>query len=393
MNDGHHPPGLWFVPGDAVLARAGGCILLSSAAKHDFLEALLEGLANAADGSHDFARLAEDALGSDAAWQAGEPLPAVVAIGPSPAGMTVTVSGTAWAEITTAHGVQRLEAGQPSLLLRCVLRSGVLAAHGGVDAERGRARTDRFSRLDAGTVRAGGFTYHPGARQDPVPARDEPDAARTGSSDTGAARPAPATAPPAAGDQPFEAVLLISDLAEEIDARPALPLLSSDLDGKPAANAPIIPGVYCKNDHFDDPAARFCAVCGISMNQLTLVPRPGHRPPLGMLVLDDGAVFQLDHDYVIGRDPALDASVAVGTARPLHTSDDAGTVSRVHARIDLDGWLVLVTDLGSTNGTRIRLPGQAADQLLAPRVPTAILPGSRIDLGARRIRYESHRGR
>jgi pSer/pThr/pTyr-binding forkhead associated (FHA) protein len=112
-----------------------------------------------------------------------------------------------------------------------------------------------------------------------------------------------------------------------------------------------------------------------------------------MLVLDDGAVFQLDHDYVIGRDPALDASVAVGKARPLRASDDAGTVSRTHARIHMEGWLVLVTDLGSTNGTRIRLPGQTADQALTPRIPAALLPGSLIDLGGRQLRYESHRGR
>jgi len=193
--------------------------------------------------------------------------------------------------------------------------------------------------------------------------------------------------------EPFEAVLLVGDPPEGIEARRALPMPAADPGGQAATDGPIVSGVYCKNGHFDDPQARYCAICGISMNQLTLVPQPGQRPPLGMLVLDDGAVFQLDRDYVIGRDPALDASVAVGKARPLRATDDAGTVSRTHARIQLDGWLVLVTDLGSTNGTRIRLPGQAADQALTPRVPAALVPGSLIDLGGRQVRYESHRGR
>ena len=87
---------------------------------------------------------------------------------------------------------------------------------------------------------------------------------------------------------------------------------------------PIIQGVYCKNGHFDDPEALFCAICGISMNQQTLVPRPGERPPLGVLLLDDGSVFQLDSDYVVGREPSLDGSVAAGKARPLRVADDVG---------------------------------------------------------------------
>ena len=127
--------------------------------------------------------------------------------------------------------------------------------------------------------------------------------------------------------------------------------------------------MYCKNGHFDDPEALFCAICGISMNQQTLVPRPGERPPLGVLLLDDGSVFQLDSDYVVGREPSLDSSVAAGKARPLRVADDTGIVSRVHARVQLDGWRVLVTDLGSANGTRVLLPGHPADQQLVPQVP------------------------
>jgi hypothetical protein len=156
---------------------------------------------------------------------------------------------------------------------------------------------------------------------------------------------------------------------------------------------PIIQGVYCKNGHFDDPEALFCAICGISMNQQTLVPRPGERPPLGVLLLDDGSVFQLDTDYVVGREPGLDSSVASGKARPLRISDDSGIVSRVHARVHLDGWRVLVTDLGSANGTRVILPGYPADQPLVPQVPLVLATGSQVDLGGRGFRYESHRGR
>jgi hypothetical protein len=157
---------------------------------------------------------------------------------------------------------------------------------------------------------------------------------------------------------------------------------------------PIIEGVYCKNGHFDDPEALFCAICGISMNQQTLTPGQGERPPLGVLLLDDGSVFQLDGDYVVGREPSLDSAVAEGRAKPLRIYDDSGIVSRVHARVQLDGWRVVVTDLGSANGTSVLLPGQQPPgQPLVPQVPVLLATGSQVDLGGRGFRYESHRGR
>jgi hypothetical protein len=198
--------------------------------------------------------------------------------------------------------------------------------------------------------------------------------------------------------QPFEAVLLLdAGRASGIESLARSPL-SKVKDIPPGSSSyvsagPIIQGVYCKNGHFDDPETLFCAICGISMNQQTLVPRPGERPPLGVLLLDDGAVFQLDSDYVVGREPSLDSAVAAGKARPLRVADDTGIVSRVHARVHLDGWRVLVTDLGSANGTRVLLPGQPADQQLVPQVPIVLGTGSQIDLGGRGFRYESHRGR
>jgi hypothetical protein len=53
---------------------------------------------------------------------------------------------------------------------------------------------------------------------------------------------------------------------------------------------------------------------------------------------------------------------------------------------------VLVADLGSANGTRVRLPNQA-DQQLTPRVPVRLVPGSHVDMGGAGFHYESHRGR
>ncbi len=209
--------------------------------------------------------------------------------------------------------------------------------------------------------------------------------------------PAPAGEAPPVSSEPFEAVVFGSPEAGHVDGGRREPL-SKARDLPPGsssyvAEAPIIQGVYCKNGHFDDPEALFCAVCGISMNQQTLVPRPGTRPPLGVLLLDDGSVFQLDRDYIVGREPGLDATVASGRSRALRIDDDSGIVSRVHAKIALDGWRVLITDLGSANGTRVKQSSQPADTQLQPHMPLVLTTGSQIDLGGRGFRYESHRGR
>ena len=423
--------GLWSMGGTGVLAREQDLVLLSSLADSGLVDKLLDLLAETADSGGDglqFARAVEDVLDADGAWrlwQEGHEGPALVAFGPVGQGLAITVTGTAWVAITTAARTQRMEAG-PSMLLHCLVGSPVQAVQGGLGTGPQEApHTDRFSRLDVGVVRAGGFSYHgahpaspaaepAAAAPEPVPPDSAPEPARhatpaepaadnppepavadphaTGSS------PAPAPAgedalPPGEAVQPFESVLLGGPAEAEAKERPPLPP-GADRP-RPADRAPApdeILGVYCKNGHFDDPEARFCAVCGISMNQQTLVPKPGARPPLGLLVLDGGAIFQLDTDYIIGREPTLDAAVAAGKARPLRIADSSGTLSRVHAKVELDGWRVLVSDLGSANGTEIRHPGGAAGQQLTPRVPVRLVPGTYVDLGGAGFHYESHRG-
>lgn len=219
----------------------------------------------------------------------------------------------------------------------------------------------------------------------------------------------PSSAPPApqpAGGfdpaAPFEAVLLIGDQAEVEDrSQTSGPLPPADVqpppgpvpaDGAEEADArPIVLGIYCKNDHFNDPRVPYCAVCGISMAQLTHVSRTGPRPPLGLLVLDDGATFRLDTDYVVGREPERDDAVLQGRARALRIDDPKGVVSRIHARIELDGWDVNVVDLASANGTHIAPPNSESWTRLEAHRKVTLTPGTRVVFGRRGFRYESHR--
>ena len=537
MNASVGRQGLWSLPGDGVLARQGDLILLSAIDERGLLDNLLGLLAKTSEVGGDgrrFVDAVEDLIEGDETWGAGdegEPGPAVIAFGPAGAGLAVTVSGTAWAEITTAHGTDRLVAAQPATVLRCVVGIPVYAVRGGLGVGRGGGdRTDRFSHLERGTIRAGGLSYHSGLTATPAavappgvaaseaappPAPDvaaldlagpEPAAA-----DAGAPAPAaeeagaweqpypvePPAAQPAGGEPPAawaeaaepqvaepavvepevaapevtepeaaEAAALEPEVLEteafepeameptalpeadqfhppteksqvpdhpptgksEIPDHPptgksripdfptaldeeqpaaavpvreatgaaGLPPLSSGEatpvdDADAAAGAPIVLGVYCKNGHFGDPNARSCVVCGVSRGRRGPAPQPGPRPPLGALVLDDNSALELSIDCVVGREPALDPSVAVGEAHPLAIADAA--VSRVHARIHLDGWQVLLIDLGSVNGTRIRLPGKRSEQVLEPNVPVPLQSGTRVLVGTQGFQYEAHRGR
>jgi serine/threonine protein kinase/pSer/pThr/pTyr-binding forkhead associated (FHA) protein len=157
---------------------------------------------------------------------------------------------------------------------------------------------------------------------------------------------------------------------------------------------PLVEGVYCKNGHFTDPEDRYCPVCGIAMAKTTKVRQKGKRPPLGVLVLPDGSVCQLDADYVLGREPTLDTSVADGRARPLRLAGAPEVVSPIHARVELDGWQVFICDLNSAHGTQIIPPGERVGTLLQPGVRAPLVAGAQIRLGGEYgLRYDSHRHR
>lgn len=107
-----------------------------------------------------------------------------------------------------------------------------------------------------------------------------------------------------------------------------------------------------------------------------------HAPslPLGptlQLERADGTREALNRPVLIGRSPA--ASGSASEARLITILDDPD-ISRTHLRIAVEGDAVVVTDLGSKNGSIITLPGAAPRKLRASE-PTVVLPGTLIDLG------------
>ncbi|MGH9277255.1 MAG: FHA domain-containing protein, partial [Acidimicrobiales bacterium] len=202
--------------------------------------------------------------------------------------------------------------------------------------------------------------------------------------------PPPPPPPPPAGS--FASVSL-SDAVEEpraplaIAGEPGAPIdevLGPETDGE------MVQGVVCSRGHFNDPSTAYCAVCGISMVHRTFNLVSGRRPPLGVVVFEDGATYNLDDGYVVGREPEGDDAVRAGRIRPLTIEDTNRTLSRVHAEIRLEGWEVQIVDRGSANGTFVARPKETAWAKLPAGEPTTITPGTRVRLGDHVFLFDSH---
>jgi hypothetical protein len=119
---------------------------------------------------------------------------------------------------------------------------------------------------------------------------------------------------------------------------------------------------------------------------------PGARPPVGLLVFDDGATYTVDAEYLMGRMPEADPRVASGALRSLALEDSSGAVSRVHAQIVVNGWEALLVDVGSRNGTFVSPPGEQGWTQLPAGETHLLVPGTRVRIGGRSFQFEAPNG-
>ncbi len=160
-----------------------------------------------------------------------------------------------------------------------------------------------------------------------------------------------------------------------------------------------IHGLLCPNGHINDPRLQFCARCGIRIDRMTGALVQGPRPPLGLLVIDDGATYVVSSDLLIGRDPEPTAerrggiaADGVGPLNSIRLADNSGAMSRAHCEIRLVEWDVRLLDAGSVNGTFVWLPGQQGWRRPAPGQDVPLVPGAQIRIGNRAMLFESPHG-
>lgn len=397
------------IAGNGVLARYGELVVLSSAPDdgHEVINQVLAAHLQVANTNPDGWALA-DAISNVLA--AAPVALDVVTVGPTHGAQGVSVFGTASVTVQTGDGELRIGLGGIRQGARAAL-PGELTSLRAVVGPDENGPAGEFPWTEHGVIQAAGVVFGTAVSaaapdapaqpapepplpplepplEPPLPPLDAP-AEPLVEAVTAPEEPLPSAFSPAhaapdapAADEPAEQVTLDKPTAADqpTQVQPAQ---------EPAPEGVQVLGVYCPSGHFGDPAAQFCATCGAPMPSQPSMLYPGVRPPLGVLVLEDGSVHSLDKDYVIGRDPQRDADVAAGSAYPLRIDDPDSALSRVHARIHLDNWTVTAVDLDSANGTGIWQPGDAQWTQLPAHQPVALRSGAQLGLGRSQVRYDS----
>lgn len=395
------------VPGDGVVLRSPGLTAVAFPAgeqHHALVNALLDVVRGAA-GQPDAGRKAARAVAGLLA--AAEDAPPLGLVGSDGEGLAVLLHGDVEFAYRDDSGDQTLSGRDAAAWLDRLL-PGVPEQWS--LARDGAGAADEWSDLQAGVARGDGVATGAAAPAPPAPPTDEP--APPAESDSAAVAP-PAPEPqvevavppppptPAVAPEPVPApdfvAISLRDEAEVEDApREPLPVAGADAPPPPPPEpdepeVPHVHGVVCARSHFNDPNSPFCASCGISMVQQTHNLVEGPRPPLGVLVLDDGSTYVVDRDIVVGREPDTDGGVADGTVRGIALPDPERAISRVHARVTLHEWEVRVADAGSANGTFVATRDATQWTLVPPNAPVTLTPGMHVLVGPRVLSFDSHR--
>ncbi|MEV5649059.1 FHA domain-containing protein [Nocardia sp. NPDC052254] len=270
------------------------------------------------------------------------------------------------------------------------LIEGVAAAAGAViwfegDRTRARDRVERPAPTAARHRADPPTTQLDEQRSAPGPAQPAPPPPRSPETDERQPMSRPGTGPEETLDDPRLARTQLRGTNPAPEPDPALERRMEQTARATSISVRVM-GFTCARAHPSDPRSAFCTVCGMPVDQ-TQPPTEVVRPPLGILVLDDGMTYLLAADVVIGRDPENSEAAARGLV-PVKIEDSSGGMSRAHAEVRLVNWDITVVDRGSTNGTRARPAGYRDWIRLQPNQPMVLPPGSEIMLGNRVLRVE-----
>ena len=124
-------------------------------------------------------------------------------------------------------------------------------------------------------------------------------------------------------------------------------------ESTPASGEDLVLGLLCAAGHGNPTHRTECRVCGQRLaGDSVRFPRPA----LGLMHTSAGESIELVQNVLAGRNPR--ASRIQGTVMPRLLPLPHSHVSGTHLEIRLEGWSVMVVDLGSTNGTFLQRPGQ-----------------------------------
>ncbi|TDB96427.1 hypothetical protein [Actinomadura sp. 7K534] len=149
------------------------------------------------------------------------------------------------------------------------------------------------------------------------------------------------------------------------------------LDGN-LVDRDLVDGGMCGHGHLGSPGSRYCGTCGRPLQQPNGTRILGRRPPLGVLIFDDGTMHVLDGEVRLG----LVEETGALTAGHREEIPAASALADVRT----SGWRTGVSS--EVHRIALELPGGGhAD--VAPGEVAWLVPGAEFTIGPYRIRYES----
>lgn len=257
--------------------------------------------------------------------------------------------------------------------------------------ERGIVRCDRLSVHEAGWPAVPTSTPN---SADVAPPVDAPQAAPTsaGSSTTPpepvagpiSATPTPSPAPPTAKDRLSETTRLPEP---EGDLEPSGGAGYDHLFGHTVVRS-VEDAAVRAEEHGDDADSaddRTRVATDLAARRALRRAARGTKPTepsrsTFWLDLSTGGTEALDGTVIVGRAPSANRVAGGAIPRLVTMTTPNQDISRTHAQIALEGGTVVVTDLHSSNGTFVTLPGRAPQKLRGGD-PMPVIPGAVIDLG------------
>ena len=161
-----------------------------------------------------------------------------------------------------------------------------------------------------------------------------------------------------------------------------LPLLPGPPPAPAPAPTPAPAPAPADHDEFDDITVLAAQVPGLLAAAQAPAPEPASAPSASRwrLWLATGEVVDVDRTVLVGRAPQARRVSGADLPRLVTVASPQQDVSRTHVEVRAEGDELLVTDLGSTNGTLV-LPEHAPAHRLAPGASAAVEDGTTIDLG------------
>jgi len=166
---------------------------------------------------------------------------------------------------------------------------------------------------------------------------------------------------------------------------PPLPLAGAR---PPRTDRPEVVGPVCARGHLNHPRATTCARCGnpfpVGYHQAS-----GPRPPVGILLADDGSIWSLDGGCLIGTDPSQAPDAQRGLTLIAMRPGSNHTMAPVQAEVQVRGWDAYLVDRGADGGTCIQGPAAEGWSQLSRHEQRELTSGSHVSCGGRVLTYLS----